>query len=244
MRARRSGRRRTARRSGRSAAPGWDAARPAAAPRPAATSPAVIFGRADGPSRIRISSRAAYPDAPTIATPVFIAHACLAFVWFGSECATLSAAPMPPGIQTRATRPSRSPAPSATSRASYSDRNVQRPGTREPRHAASPLAAIVRNAGRDLAGNSPCPSRPIQPRLPLRVGKLRHDHPGRALRLNGDRPFLGSRRFGRQRLCLVEGCQDDRGRPSQSSSMARASMAIALEGTRPRRGSAPRGARS
>ena len=69
MRARRSGRRRTARRRGRSAAPGWDAARRAAATS-SCRDVAAVISDCGWFSRIRINSRAAYPDAPTIATPV------------------------------------------------------------------------------------------------------------------------------------------------------------------------------
>ena len=121
----------------------------------------------------------------------------------------------------QAQTPSRSrrseiPAPSTTSRGSYSRRSVQRPdaGNLDALPAARGVARLAEGR-QDLRPEFALAVQADPARRPLRVVELRDDHPARFVGLDRDRPFLGPRRFGRQRLGPVEQRPGGRrGRPS------------------------------
>ena len=105
-------------------------------------------------------------------------------------------------------------APSATSRASYSNRNVQRPDAGTARRCQPPCCDCFAERRQNLAVNRR-PVRPGRSTALVHCGSASCDtitQPGSS-DADGNRPFLGSRRFGRQWLRVVEGwpgCRGDR----------------------------------
>ena len=68
--------------------------------------------------------------------------------------------------------------PKATSLASYSNRSVQRPDAGTSTHCQPPASPLFRKVGRISSSTVRLSVEADPSGLPLRVGELRHDHPG------------------------------------------------------------------